>query len=127
MFKINFTKFFIALNGAPHHTDVSESGSQIRELLTLTLVGGKRPWGPLEGRHEGPHRGKVKRKSYVPAVVQKVQRFGSVAAETITGLGCDDTRFWGLFKKRKHLIKYNVLKNSAILSYIVIMSRNVSA
>jgi hypothetical protein len=57
VFKINFTKFFFGLNGAPHHKDVSESGAQFRALLTLTLVGGKRPWGPLERGYEGLQRG----------------------------------------------------------------------
>jgi len=52
-------------------------------------------------------QGMVKRKNDVPAAVQKVQRFvSSVAAGANIRLGCDDTRFWGLFKKRKCLIKY---------------------
>ena len=56
MFKINFTKFFFRHNGTPHHKDVSESGAQIRALLTLTLVEEKRPWGPMERGHEGLQR-----------------------------------------------------------------------
>jgi hypothetical protein len=60
MFKIIFTKFFFGHNGTPHRKDVSKSGSQIRTLLILTLVGGKRPWGPMERGHEGLQRGNTR-------------------------------------------------------------------
>ena len=44
------------INGAPHHKDLSESGARFRALITLAIVGGKRPWGPLERGHEGLQR-----------------------------------------------------------------------